>query len=811
MPSPVFESIAHDLRVAWRGFRKDRGFTFTALAAIGLAVGAATAVFSVVDRSLFRPLPYDRGDRLVSIGIVAPIFKGGEVMFAGPYREWRSQQSALDLTSWSGVAACDLGGESPQRLNCAKAEATFLPTLGVQPVVGRNFDTHDDRQGAEPVALLSYGLWRSNFGGAAGVVGKLIALDGAPTRIIGVLPPSFETPDLTPAELLVPQRLPQGPRTENYMVRVIGRLHSGATPPSAASALAPLFQRFQDGFGAARLKGFEKTMQLHLATLREQQIREYRPALWMLLGSVIAFVLLACANVANLLLARSSGRQQEFAIRAALGAARPRLIRQMLTECGALGLAGGAVGIGLAWCLLRVSIAMAPEGTLRLRQASLDARVLAFALMLSLGTALVFGLAPALDRLRAEALSGIRVAGRRSILHQALITAQLSFSLILLTAAGLFLMSLWRLQNAPLGFEQERVVTASFTLPPYRYADDVRQTNFFRQLEAVLNQLPGASAVAITDTLPPGGETRTRPYVSLANPGGSATDPGMDGFVRWRYVTPGYFAALGIPILKGRGFSSEDRQPGEDHVILSQALARRLFGDADPIARHIRSVPPSLVVGIAGDARNAGLGRAADPELYMVRKAAPVPGSGDSAWSRRATVIVRSLLGDRAAADSLRSAIQQIDPSVPVKLQTMRAEVDSFLTRPRFQTALLSMFAVTGLVLAGIGLYGLISFLVVQRTREIGIRMALGATPGRVVLLVVSGAASWTATGVAIGAAASAVLFRLFQGLLYDIPKIDIRVFTGAAIALALVAILAAWQPARRAARVDPIGALRQE
>jgi putative ABC transport system permease protein len=538
-----------DSRIAFRGFLKDRAFTIMALAAIALGVGAATAVFSVVDRSLFRPLPYYQGDRIVSVGIVAPVLKSGEVMFAGPYRDWRASQPALDLTSWTGAGACDLGGESPQRLNCARAEATFLPTLGVRPYSGRNFAAEEDRPGAEPVALLSYGLWQSSFGGDRMVLGRMIVLDGAPTRIIGVLPSSFETPDLSPAELLIPQRLPQGPRTENYMVRVLGRLRSGATLQSAAAALAPLFERFQDGFAASRLNGFEKTMQLHLATIRDQQLREYRLALWMLLGAVAAFLLLACANVANLLLARSSGRRREFQIRAALGASRGRLIRQMLTECGLLGMAGGAVGVGLAWCLLRVSISLAPEGTLRLRQASLDPRVLAFALVLSLGTALLFGLAPAVGQ--------VRTRQRRGWLHQSLITAQLSFSLILLTGAGLFLMSLWRLQNAPLGFEQERIVTASFTLPQYRYADEVRQANFFSQLEARLNEIPGAIAAAITDSLPPGGETRTRPYVGLVNPGGSATDPGMDGTVRWRYVTPGYFEVLGIPILRGRSFSTK--------------------------------------------------------------------------------------------------------------------------------------------------------------------------------------------------------------------------------------------------------------
>jgi putative ABC transport system permease protein len=776
------EQFVQDLTYAARGFMRDRRFTFSALGAIFLAVGAATAVFSVVDRSLFRPLPYSQGDRLVSVGMIMPIFGPGEYMFNAAYLDWRVSQSAVDLTSWNGVAACDLGGDMPQRLNCARAEASFLPTLGVRPLLGQNFSDDEDQRGAEPVALLSWGMWRTNFGGDRSILGKKIFLDGAPTQIIGILPASFETPDLTPMDLFVPQKIPRGPNTRNYMMTVIGRLRPGQTATSAAAALEGPFEQFRADFAARVGARFAKTMWLHVEPLRDRQIRQYRLALWVLLGGVFAFVLIACANVANLLLARSAGRRQEFAIRAALGGSRLRLVAQLLTESALLGLAGGAAGCVLAWGLLRACIAIAPEGTLRMREATLDARVLAFATVLSLITALVFGLAPSLARLRVEMLDGDRATGHRRVwLRQALIASQLALSLVLLSGAGLLLMSLWRLQNTPLGLNQERVVTASFTLPAYRYGQDlrptgwsVRQVNFFNELEARLNATPGAVASAITDSMPPGTAARTAPYASLANPEGKIT-PEMAGSVKWRYVSPGYFAALGIPIRRGRDFSDADRARGVHNVIVNELLARRLVEDEDPIGKHLGA---NIVIGVVGNVRNAGLDRPVDPEFYQVRKSTGdgIPGSGDNAWWRRATAVVRSNLRERHAEGSLRRAFRQVDPDVPIQIETMEAQVDHFLTKPQFQTTLLLLFAFTGLALAGIGLYGLISFLVAERTREIGVRVALGATPGAVTKLVVADGARWTAAGAILGIAASGSLLRLLQGLLYEVKVLDFRV-----------------------------------
>jgi putative ABC transport system permease protein len=812
------DHVRQDLVFAMRGFVRDRRFALSAIGAISLAVGAATAVFSVVDRSLFRPLPYTQGDRLVSVEMIVPHFGLEGIMFSGAYRDWSVSQSAVALTSWNRVAECDLGGEAPERLHCARAEATFLPTIGVEPYLGRNFTPDEDREGAEPVALVSYGMWRSRFGADRTVLGKSIVLDGETTRIIGVLPSNFETPDLAPADLFVPQRLPQGPHTKNIELTVIGRLRSGQREASAAAALAGPFERFRLDFGQRVGGDFADNMKLHIELLRDQQNRQYRLALWVLLGAVAAFVLIACASVANLLLARRAGRRQEFAIRSALGGSRRRLVAQLLTESTLLGVAGGAAGCGLAWFLLRVFIAMAPDGTLRMREAAVDGRVLAFAAILSLGTAIVFGLAPPLDGLRVEDLMGGRATGmRRPWLRQILITGQLAMSLVLLAGAGLLLTSLVRLQNTPVGFPTERVVTATFTLPAYRYGSDlrptgwsVRQFRFFDQLAERLKEMPGAMATAIADSIPPGPGPRTAPYVALANPGGNVSDPGMSGSVRWRYVSADYFLALGIPIRRGRSFSEADRALGAGNVVVNETLARRRTGDRDPIGKHLGR---HTIIGVAADVRNAGLDQPVEPEFYAIRKhtGAEIPGSGDDAWWRRATAIVRSRLSERDTADLLRAAIRQVDPTVPIKVQTMEAQVGTFLTKPRFHVTLLVVFAITGLALAGIGLYGLISFLVVERTREIGVRIALGATPGEVTRLVVSDGVRWILAGVALGIAGSSTLLRLLSGLLYEVKALDPSVLVGAISVLAAVAILAAWLAAHRASRIDPMVALRHD
>ena len=481
--------LAQDLRYAARGFVRSPTFTVAAVLAIALGTGAGTAVFSVVDRILFRSLPYPQSDRLVSVGFVAPIIPQ-EFMLGTDYLEWRARQQPFkSLTSWTGISDCDLTGANPVRLECAQVEANFLPTLGIQPIAGRNFTRDEDRPNATPVALLSYGLWQSRFGGDRQVVGKTIPLDGRPATILGVLPPQFEVPTLEHADVLVPQAMDEAAQHRPNTGRVlqsIARLKPGVTPAQAAAALQPLFQeslQFVPG-------PFRKEVKLRVRSLRDRQIHDARLASWILLGAVLAVLLIACANVANLLLARAATRQRELAVRLALGASRARLARQTLTESLLLAATGGAAGCLLAAALLRVFVAIAPEGIPRLQQAAIDLRVLLFTLLVSLACGVVFGLAPALQQHahpRAETLAGWRSLGARHYLFRhALVAAQICASLVLLTGASLLLRSLWNLQNQPLGMRTGSVLTASVTLGQKSYSEPAAPTRFLRRTGAAL-------------------------------------------------------------------------------------------------------------------------------------------------------------------------------------------------------------------------------------------------------------------------------------------------------------------------------------
>ncbi len=761
-------------------------------------------------------MPYRDGESLVNVGVIAPVLNQRPFALAGMYRDWRVQHTPFtSMTSWKGAVACDEGAETQRRLSCAPVEANFLAVLGIAPALGHSFSADDDQPGAPPVAIISYRLWRDRFGANPQILGSNITLDGATNRIIGVLPASFETPDLSTADILMPEREP-GPGRRNVMVRVIARLAPGYTAESSRVAVDGLFQVWWNGL-PPDLRNALGSVQLRIETLRDEQIRNDRAALWMLLGVVAAFLLIACANTANLVLARSAKRRQEFAVRAALGASRWRLARQLLSEGAMLGVFGCALGCVLATILLRVAVALAPDGTLRLRQASLDLRVLLFAATVSIITAIAFSLPAILDRLRGEDFTGTRATAKRPWLRQVLVSAQLAISLTLLTGSGLLLASLDRLRNEPLGFRKDGVAMASFVLPRSHYSDSNRAVNFFNDLESRIKTLPGVTAAAITDTIPPGNDNEhSRPYVGLAHPGGSASDPNMGGEVRWRYVTPGYFAALGAPILNGRDFSETDRTPSSvKPAIMSESLARRLYGGENPIGKVIATSNPSfMVIGVVGDVRNSGLGAAPELEMYIVREKTASGifqnQGGNCGWCR-AVAIVRSPLDHRVAENLVRDAVQQIDPQIEVATESMDQHVGGFLARPRFQSALWAAFSLTGLLLAAIGLYGLTSFLVAERTREIGIRMALGAQRANVIRHVMADGFRWTVAGTLAGLGCSAALWRLLRGLLYGIQANDWRVSAAAAAVLFAIAMLAAYLPGRHASRIDPMVALRHD
>lgn len=794
-------TIFEELHYAQRTLFRTPLFTSIVVLTLAIGIGATTAVFSVVDRVLFRSLPYANADRLVSWGLTGPI-DDNEFMLGQNYLEWRDRlppfQSVTSLSPW---LEGDLGDRDPIRVRCIPVEANLLTTLGVKPALGRDFTRKDDVPNAPRVALVSYGLWKSRFGGRAAALNQITILDDQPTRIVGVLPKDFELPVLGRADILIPQ---QTHGTMQFL-RAFARLKPDISIERARQELQPIFKDTLRSVPSS----LRKEIGLKVRSMRDRQVGEARLASWMLLGAVLALLLIACANVANLLLARAAVKERELAMRWALGAGRWRLARQALVESGVLAACGALIGCAFAWTLLRIISRLAPEGLLQLDQAKINPRVLLFTLGASIVTALLFGFFPAVERPRPEALTGWHAAGtRRTFLRRALVAIQIAVSLVLLTGASLFMRSLWNIERQQLGLEPNHAVTVSFELNHHRYDTAGKLTSFYNQLQAKLTEIPGVNGFALSDSLPPGGWIHSRPFSNMAIVGQEplASEGGM---VLFRYVTPDYFKVLRIPIVEGRAFDEGDRSPSQNSIIVNAKLAQRLFGNHNALGHEIivdPQQPPLTVVGVVANVKNNGLANAASPEYYRARKR-----SQEASLGVRAVAIIRSSASVTALAPWIRAQVASLDPHLPVAIETMRDRVDEQNERPRFVTVLVALFATFGLALAAVGLYGLMAFVVTQQTREIGIRMALGATAGDVTSSVLRQAGTWTAAGALCGIVCSLALLRLVRGLLFEVSPYD-PFSTAIAIAvLCVTALAASWRPSRRASKVDPAVSLRYE
>ncbi len=816
----MMTGFGQDLRYSLRQLRKSPGFTVVAVLTLALGIGATTAMFSLVDRILFRSLPYPQDKQLVSVGIVAPIIDG-EFLFASNYLGWREHQTPfVHFTSSSGVNDCDLTDENPVRVSCGSVASTFLPTFGIQPVLGRNFTRDEDRPNAPKVALLAYGLWQDRFGGDPNVVGRTISLDGQPTEVLGVLPRDFEFPTLAHTGILIPEALDESIVQRNVLgpvVRVFARIKPGLSVEQATAQLQPLFRSFVESAPPP----FRKVLRLAVRPIRDLQFHDSRRAAWLLLMSALAVLLIACANAANLVLARSAGRQHELAVRSAIGAGRARLFQQRLTESIVLAVMGGAAGTALAYGVVRVFALLAPTGIPGLSQASVDARVLLFSIIVSFVSGILFGTVPALEKPTAQMLV-VKTASsaRRGRLRQVFLVTQVWMSVVLLASALLFVRSLLKLQTQSLGMNTENIVTAQITLGQTKYSDANHRLAFFEQLEQKLKDLPGARGVALSDSLPPSPTARTVPFVAVQAEGRPPLGPeqGIGGIVGWRSVTPDYFSVLNIPLLRGRTFDDADRNTGSYAVILNQALAQRLFPGEDPLGKILR-LPQGegvagaafTVVGLASNAQNQGLGGVVGPEYYLVRK----HGVDDPIFrypeSQHINILVQSPIGPQTVAQELRDTVSTLDATLPVEVNTLGQTVAQLAERPRLSAALLSLFAAMGLLLTAVGIYGVVSLSVNQRTQEIGVRMALGATPTTVVRMMVWQASLWIGLGAAAGIFGSLVAARWIGSLLFGIRATDPATLAEAAALLLAVALFGAWVPARRAAKVDPMVALRYE
>ncbi|MEJ7809817.1 MAG: ABC transporter permease [Gemmatimonadaceae bacterium] len=797
-------SLLGDLRYAVRTLARSRGFTLVAVAALALGIGANTAIFTVVNAVLLRPLAYREPARLVHLWQRFGAEQGGGQLAISPpefvvYREQSRSFESMGAFFPFGFNLTDT--ENPERVDGALVTSAVFTTLGVQPMLGRVFTPEDEREGAERVAVLSYGLWRRRFNADPRVVGKTYQSGGRPVTVAGVMPRSFKWAN---AELWRPlgftaQDLAN--RSSHYL-SVVARLRPGVTVEQAEADVKSL---------ATQLGGTSDGV--YLNTLHRELVGNVRPVLLVLWGAVGLVLLIACANVANLLLSRGASRQREVAVRTALGASRGRLVRQLLTESILLALVGAGAGLLLALWAIKLLVVAAPVSIPRLDEIRVDAAVLAVTLGVSVLTGVLFGAVPALQASRInlhETLKegNARASGgmRQRRLRRVLVVSEIAFSLVLLVGAGLLIRSVARLGGVKSGIAQpERLLTMRTNLPPTAYPDDARRVAFYRALLERVATLPGVRGAAVTSVLPFTSQRISGSLQLFERPRQSGGYPEVN--IRW--VSPGYFRTMGVPLRRGRLLSDADREGTARVVVINETLARQLWADRDPIGQRVSYLTAEdqpvwrEVVGVVADVRNAGLIDDVQIELYAsyVQETHP-----------EMTLIVRTT-GDAAAmTDAVRRQVREVDPRQPVfGITTMARLMAESISRQRFSMLVLGTFAGVALLLAALGIYGVVSYTVAQQVREIGVRRALGAQERDVIRLVLRQGAAVTALGVAAGVAGALVVTRLLARLLFGVTPTDPLTFVGVSALLAAVALGATYLPARRAARVSPMVALRSE
>lgn len=812
---PWLENLLRDSRYALRGFKRSPVFTFTAIATLALGIGATTAVFSVVDRILFRSLPYADDDRLVSLGLVHSLEKQ-EFMLGGFFFDWRDNQEPFKSMAAQGTMphACDLVENSPAQLDCLSFDAGFLPMLGVSPVLGRNFLPEEDRPNGPDVVMISNSLWTGHYSSDPRIIDRSINIDGRQTRVVGVLPKNFQFPTLQSADMIFPLALDRAAQaTANggfgTPLRAFARLKPGVSIAQAREEMEPLFMHTRD---TTIPSGVRKDVHLSIRSIRDRETQDVQLTAWILLGSVLAVLLIACANVASLMMARGAARERELAVRSALGATRAGLIRQALTESTILSLTGAALGMILAQGLLRIFLNLAPTGIPFLERAGLDFRIALFAVLISLICNALFGLLPVMRTPRAISLAErTHRSHKRAALRQLLVVGQIAASLVLLSGAALLLKSFQNIEKQQLGMQTGGVFTVRIALPWFRYNTSQKQMDFYLKAEAAIRRLPGIRAVGISDSVPPGGWQGGSRSSALVVEGKPKPEQGPGEPLAVRTVTPDYFQALNIPIIRGRRFTEADLRSKEPLMIISRLLATQLFPGEDPIGRRIHSTYGNTeawytVVGIAENVKNGGLVAPDEPEVYFLKRSAA------ENWSGRAPLlIVDTVLSTKTTVPWVRSQIAQLDPTVPVAAETLNEQVSKLADRPRFETALVGFFAFCGLLMAVIGLYGVISYLATQRTHEIGVRMALGATRVNILRLISGEGARLILAGGLIGLAASMATARLLTSLLYQVRPHDPAMYVAALLLLAIVALAATLVPVRAAMKTNPTIALRAE
>jgi putative ABC transport system permease protein len=809
--SNLLADLLHDLRYAARTQLKNPAFTIVAVIALALGIGANTAIFSVVNTVLLRPLPYKDPDRLVMVWEDAT--KAGfprDVPTNANFIDWRNQNQVFeDMAAISFDSFNLTGAGDPERLDGRRVSASLFQLLGVDPQIGRVFTAAENQPGSERVVLLSYGLWQRRFGGDPSIVGKPLNLNGASYTVVGVMPARFQFPTSYDQVWVPIAFTPQqaADRTTHYL-KVLARLKPGVTLSQAQTEMTTIATRLQQQYPKSNTDvGAAVTL------LQEDRVSDIRPALLILLGAVAMVLLIACANVANLLLARAAVRQKEIAVRVALGARRQRLIRQFLTESLMLSAMGGIVGLAIAYGGLILLRSFIPENISQAREISIDFKVLGFTLLVSVVTGVIFGLAPAIQAARFNQSETLKEGGRDTAsggsgkrLRSLLVTAEVAISLVLLIGAGLLINSFLRLRNVDPGFRIDNLLTEKIVLsgPKYREAD--RRSAFYKDLIQRVEALAGVRSAAVTTSIPLYIEGNS---ISMVFEGRPEPPPGQEPIIETRVISPEYFDTMGIPFLKGRQLTEQDTRTSPKVVVISEAMARRYWPNEDAIGKRIafgKVEKPEdwiQVIGVVKDVRQR-LIKDPRPQMYFSHQQTDFFAPED--------LVVKTDVDPTSMAATVRNAVWQIDKDQPVSdIRTMEEVFADSLARQRFSMLLLAIFASVALVLAAVGIYGVTSYSVAQRTHEIGIRMALGAQTGAVLKLAVSYGMKLVIIGIIVGLVAAFALTRVMSTLLFGVTATDPATFTLISLLFVIVAAMASYIPARRATKVNPIVALRYE
>jgi putative ABC transport system permease protein len=791
------ETLIQDIRFALRVLRKNPGFTLVAVLVLAIGIGANTAIFSVVDTVLLRPLPYPHAERLV---FVENVFHqaGHTPMTYTNFQFWRDQHQLFDqvMTYFSSTAAMT-GLQEPEEVPIVRISANLLPTLGVSPIAGRGFRDDEEPKTASPVVMLTESFWHKHYGGSASAVGQKLTLNDNVYTIVGVVPDSFRLGH--PFELLMPLRLT--PDVNIAFLPAIARLQPGVSLKQAQAALPGLIPAYK--------KADPELDDVAFTPYQQVLVGNSRPLLFVLLGGVVAVLLIACANTANLLLARAAVREKEIALRISLGAGRVRLARQLLTESVLLSLIGGVLGILMGWSSLHFVISLLQR---RLPQAiaiHLDSRILVFALLLSLATGLVFGMAPVLQLIRGNLHDRLKQGGRQTTgggqrLRQVLVVGEIAISLVLLSAAGLLLRSMLSLISVDKGFNSHHVITMAIRPSPVRYKEPKTEILYLQRILESVNSLPGVQAAGWVYTLPLTGNSTNGGIKIEGHPGDS---PNVDK----QYVEGNYFQAMRTPLLKGRFFDSRDNLNSPRVVIVNQTLAQKVFPNQDPIGKRIDvgwgDPGWSEIIGVVADTKQEALTAEHRPSTFMLyAQNAALMQYLDT------NLVVRTSQDPLSAVAAIRSRIQQLDPNQPLAdVKTMDDVLAESLAPQRAPAWLFGGFSAIALFLAAIGIYGVLSYFVVQRRQEIGVRMALGAQRSNVLRLILGQGARLIAIGVAIGIVGGLWAARTLTSLLFGVKSTDLPTFIAVSVLLASLALVACAVPALRATRVDPLVVLRNE